>query len=170
MDIKNYIRDIQDFPKAGIVFKDISPILKSPEAFNETINIFEKRYKDQAISYIAGIEARGFIFGAALALRLGLGFIPIRKPGKLPYKTISQTYELEYGTDTVEMHVDAINEGDNVLIIDDLLATGGTAEACAKLIKKAGGKVHECAFVIELAFLKGKEKLKDDNVYSIMSY
>lgn len=160
--IKSRIRDVKDFPREGIVFKDITTVLRDAEAFKHAVDLLAEHYKKQKIDYIAGIEARGFIFGSAIAYRLGKGFIPIRKPGKLPSKTERMTYELEYGTDSLEIHVDAVEPGKNVLIVDDLLATGGTAEAAIKLVKKIGGVIVGIAFVVELEFLKGREKIPDD--------
>lgn len=160
--IKSKIRDVPDFPREGIVFKDITTVLKDPVAFRHSIDLLTKRYEKQKIDYIAGIEARGFIFGSALAYKLGVGFIPIRKPGKLPSKTEKITYELEYGRDSLEIHVDAIEHGKRVLIVDDLLATGGTAEAAIKLVKKIGGEIVGIAFVVELEFLEGRKKLPED--------
>ncbi len=169
-EIRNAIRDIPDFPKPGIVFKDITPVLKDPALFDKTIGILYDRYKDREVNAVAAIESRGFIFGSVLALRLKVPFIPIRKKGKLPYRTISATYELEYGTDTVEMHEDALSEGDNVLIVDDLVATGGTAKATAELVEKVRARVLEMAFVIELAFLQPREKLAGYQVFSIVEF
>ena len=160
--IKSKIRDVPDFPREGILFKDITTVLRDPEAFKHAVNLLAKHYEKQKIDYIAGIEARGFIFGSALAYKLGVGFIPIRKPGKLPSKTERESYDLEYGTDSLEIHVDAVEPGKKVLIVDDLLATGGTAEAALKLVKKIGGVVIGIAFVVELEFLKGREKLPED--------
>lgn len=160
--IKSRIRDIPDFPREGILFKDITTVLNHPEAFKNSINLLAERYKGQNIDYIAGIESRGFIFGSALAYKMNLGFIPIRKPGKLPAKTEKVSYELEYGTDSLEIHSDALDPGKKVLIVDDLLATGGTADAAVKLVRKIGGEVVGVAFVVELEFLKGREKLPED--------
>ena len=153
------IRQIPDFPKKGIIFKDITTAIKDKEAFQTIINYFFDIYKDKNIDYVAGMESRGFIFGAALALKLGCGFIPIRKPGKLPYKTISETYALEYGTDCLEIHEDAIEKGKKVVIIDDLLATGGTASAACKLINRLDGNIVGLAFLLELGFLNGRNNL-----------
>ncbi len=164
------IRDVKDFPKKGIVFKDITPLLKDYESFSKTLDILVNAYSNKGIEVIAGIESRGFIFGAALADRLKIPFVPIRKKGKLPYKTISAEYELEYGTDLIEIHEDAVKEGSSVLIIDDLLATGGTAKAACELVEKLKGKVFGLGFVIELEFLKGREKLKNREVFSIIKY
>lgn len=169
-ELKNYIRDIPDFPKEGIIFKDITPLWKDKDAFAQTIEEIVNRYKNQQIDVVVGVEARGFIIGAPVAYKLGVGFVPVRKPGKLPYKTTSISYELEYGTDTIEMHEDAIARGQRVLIVDDLLATGGTTKALCQLVEKAGGKVVDLAFIVELAFLHGKEKLKDYNVFSLIEY
>ena len=160
--IKNSIRTIPDFPKPGIMFKDITTLLNNQEAFNALMDLLEKRYKDYDLDFIAGIDARGFIFGAALASRLKLGFVPIRKKGKLPYTTVSEKYSLEYGVDAVEIHIDAFNNKKDakVLLVDDLLATGGTAAAANRLITKVGANCVEACFIIELAFLNGKEKLQ----------
>jgi adenine phosphoribosyltransferase len=167
-DLKRTIRDIPDFPKKGIIFKDITPLLRSGSAFRNTVDAIADRYKDKKIDIVASVEARGFIFGSAVAYKLGAGLVPIRKKGKLPYLTKSVTYDLEYGTDTLQMHEDAVSRGQRVLIVDDLLATGGTAAAVARLIKDCGGVVAEIAFVIELEFLKGREKLKDYPVFSLL--
>ena len=148
--IKNSIRNVPDFPKQGIQFKDITTALKDAEILKEILDTCAQHYRDKKIDYVVGIESRGFIFGTALAYLLNCGFIPVRKPGKLPAKVISQEYELEYGTDRIEMHADALTKGDNVLIVDDLLATGGTAKAAADLVQKTGAKVVEFAFVIEI--------------------
>ncbi len=160
--IKSKIRDIPDFPREGILFKDITTVLRDHNAFKKAIDLLAKHYEKQQIDYIAGIEARGFIFGSALAYRMEKGFIPIRKPGKLPSKTESMSYDLEYGKDSLEIHTDAVEPGKKVLIVDDLLATGGTAEAAIKLVKKIGGVIVGIAFVVELEFLKGREKLPED--------
>ncbi len=168
--IKNKIRTIPNFPKPGVMFRDITTLIGDKEGFDRTIEIFYNRYKDKNIEKIVGVESRGFIFGSALANKLNLGFVPIRKPGKLPYETVSEEYELEYGKDTVEIHKDAISAGQNVLLIDDLIATGGTSYASANLIEKLGGKIEEIGFVIELSDLKGREKLKKWNVFSIVGF
>ncbi len=160
--VRSKFREIPDFPKKGIIFKDITTVIKDKEAFNAVISYFETLYKTQNIDYIVGLESRGFIFGAALADRLGCGFVVIRKPGKLPAETISQSYELEYGTDTLEIHVDAIEKGKNVVIIDDLLATGGTASAACSLVKKLGANIVAVAFLLELSFLNGRDKISGD--------
>jgi adenine phosphoribosyltransferase len=169
-DIIKAVRDIPDFPVKGVVFKDITPLLSDISLYNRIIDAMANQYKDKNITKIAGLESRGFIFGISLAQKLNVPFIPIRKKGKLPYKTISTTYSLEYGTATIEMHIDAITEKDNVLIVDDLLATGGTACAAIELVKKLNAAVAGCAFVIELTFLNGKDKLKDINYSSIVQY
>ena len=167
--IEQYIRDVMDFPKPGIVFKDITPLLAEPKIFKLTADeLYLLVPKD--VDKVVGIEARGFIFGALLAERLNAGFVPVRKPGKLPYKVYEEKYELEYGWDALTMHVDAIEPGEKVLIHDDVLATGGTALAAAKLVEKAGGKVVMMNFLIELSFLKGREKLKDYPVTSLIKY
>jgi adenine phosphoribosyltransferase len=168
--IRQAIRDIRDFPKPGIVFKDITPLLANGPLFAKTIDLIAERYNGQKIDTVLGIESRGFIIGAALAYRLGAGFSVVRKPGKLPYETRSASYALEYGVDTLEIHIDAITRDARVIIVDDLIATGGTAAATAELVTKLGGTVVECAFVIELSFLKGRDKLKPYRVYSVLQY
>jgi adenine phosphoribosyltransferase len=169
---KTYIRDIPDFPKPGIIFKDIGPLLGNGPIFSEVVNRIAGLCDENAIrpDILACPEARGFIFGAALAFRLGVGFVPIRKPGKLPYKTTRVEYALEYGSDTIEMHIDAVKPGQRVLIVDDLLATGGTTCACADLIRKAGGVVAGCVFLVELGFLRGRERLNGYPTYSLIKY
>jgi len=169
--IENSIRDIKDFPKPGIVFKDISTLLNNKEAYGVLMNHLYQRYKEYNLDYVAGIDARGFIFGAALAQMLGLGFVPIRKKGKLPYTTISEKYALEYGVDEIEVHIDAFSEKENaqVLLIDDLIATGGTANAAAKLVNQAGANCVEACFIIGLNFLDGQKNLKETTeVYSLI--
>lgn len=168
MDLKNVIRDIPDFPKPGILFKDITTLLKDGEAFQEAINKMVEHYKDYEFDYIIGIEARGFIIGAPMALKMGKGFIPIRKPGKLPGETISISYDLEYGSNQVEIHRDAISKGDKVIIIDDLLATGGTILASVKLIEDLGGIVQGIGFLLELGFLNGRKQLKGQDVFALL--
>ncbi len=168
--IRKAIRDIPNFPKPGIVFKDITPLLADGELFNQTVDVLAERYRSQKIDTVLGIESRGFIIGAPLAYKLGAGFSIVRKPGKLPYKTHSASYELEYGSDSIEIHVDGISKNARVLIADDLIATGGTAAATAELVSKLGATVVECAFVIELSFLKGREKLKPHGVFSLVQY
>ena len=168
--IRKAIRDIPDFPRPGIVYKDITPLLGDGPLFAKTIDVLAERYRDQKIDMVLGIESRGFIVGAALAYKLGAGFCVVRKPGKLPYDTHSASYELEYGTDSLEIHIDAIAQNARVLIVDDLIATGGTAAATAQLVSKLGGEVVECAFVIELSFLKGRDKLQPYGVFSLVQY
>ena len=169
-DLKKVIRNVPDFPKKGIVFRDITTLIASKDAFKFVVDELTKRYSGKNIDYIVSIESRGFIFGAALAHRLGCGLVPVRKKGKLPYKTHQATYELEYGTDTLEIHEDAFQEGKNILIVDDLLATGGTVSAVIELVKKLGGKLIETAFVIELEFLNPRSKLNDVPIFSLVKY
>jgi adenine phosphoribosyltransferase len=169
-DLKKYIRSIRDFPIKGIMFRDITTLLKDPEAVKETLRQLLDFTKGKKIDKVVGVESRGFIFGAMLANELNAGFVPIRKPGKLPAERESQTYQLEYGLDKIEIHRDAISEGDKVLIHDDLLATGGTAEAACKLVEKLGGKVEQLSFIVELSFLNGREKLRNYNVNSLIIY
>ena len=169
-DLKQYIRDVPDFPKKGIIFKDITTLLKNPIAMKLTLDILYARVKDLRIDKVVGIEARGFIFGALLAEKLNAGFIPVRKPGKLPAEVYSQTYDLEYGTDTIEIHKDAISIGDRILLHDDLLATGGTAKAACDLIEKIGGTIVEALFIIELGFLNGRDQLRNYKVDSLINY
>ena len=170
MDFKEKIGIIQDFPKKGISFKDITPLIGDGKAFKELIDTMAQKLKEQGVDYIAGPEARGFIFGVPLAYALGIGFIPIRKPGKLPQETVSITYDLEYGSDTLEIHKNAFKKGDRVALVDDLLATGGTISACAKLIELAGGEVASVDFMIELTELHGRDKLVGYNVNSMVQY
>jgi len=170
MDLKSKIRTIPDWPKKGIMFRDITPLLQDKKAFKYVIDKFYERYKGKNIGVIVAIESRGFIFGATLAYKLDCSFVPVRKEGKLPHKTMKQEYTLEYGTSAVEIHEDAIKQGQNVLIVDDLIATSGTALATIKLVELLGGKVVECAFVVELIDLKGREKLKDYNVFSLVEF
>lgn len=157
--LKAAVRDIPDFPKPGIVFKDITPILGNPELFRQSIDVLAERHAGRGIAKVAAIDARGFIFGGALAYRIGAGFVPIRKKGKLPFRTHEESYELEYGSATLSVHVDAFEKGETVVLVDDVLATGGTAASSARLIEKAGGRVVEVDFLIELLFLHGREKL-----------
>ena len=164
------IRTVPDFPKPGIMFRDITTLLKDPSSFQKASDAFYDRYKNAGIKKVVAVESRGFIFGAALALRLGAGFVPIRKKGKLPAKTLKQEYALEYGTDSVEIHEDAIVPGERVLLHDDLLATGGTIEAACKLVEKLGGKIVGLSFLIELSFLHGREKFRNHEVFSIIQY
>ena len=170
MELEKLIRDVPNFPKEGIIFKDITTLLKDSTGLNATINALYDLAKEKGITKVAGIESRGFILGGALAQKLNAGFVPIRKPKKLPAETISASYELEYGTDKIEIHKDAIVPGDKVLLHDDLLATGGTMEAAVKLIEQLGGEVVQISFIIELDFLKGKEKLKNYEVHSLIHY
>lgn len=170
IELKDCIRNIPDFPKPGILFKDITTLLKDKKAFKLAVDALVTKYKNKDIDSVVAVEARGFILGGAIAERLGAGFVPVRKKGKLPAKTNSVTYNLEYGTDTLEMHHDAINPGDKVLIVDDLLATGGTVEAVTKLIGQLQGKIAGIAFLIELTDLKGADKLKGYPVYSLIKY
>jgi len=170
LDLKKYIRNIPDFPKKGILFRDITTLLKQKKVFKKAIDLLVKNFKNKKIDYVVAVESRGFILGGVVAYKLGAGFIPVRKKGKLPYKTISVTYELEYGTDTLEMHQDALVEGAKVLILDDLLATGGTAKAVAELVEKLKARVIGIAFLIELTDLKGREKLKDYSVFSLIKF
>ena len=170
IDLKSAIRDIPDFPKKGILFKDITTLLARGEIFQKAIDQLAAHYKSQKIERVVGIESRGFIFGAPVAYKLKAGVVPIRKKGKLPYKTISTTYELEYGTDTLEMHEDALKPGMRVLIVDDLLATGGTARATADLVQKSGAKIVGLAFLIELEFLKGRANLSPYDIHSLIKY
>ena len=168
MDLERYIRDIPDFPKEGIVFKDITPLLASPDGFRGAIDTIADAYADAGVTKVMGAEARGFIFGGALAYKLGAGFVPARKPGKLPWNTTSHTYDLEYGTDALEVHTDAFDESDVVLIVDDVLATGGTAAAKSTLVEKMGARVAGFAFLIELDFLGGREKLGGPKIVSLI--
>ena len=169
-DLKKHIRDIPDFPQEGIIFKDISTLLKHKDAFRKSVDVLAGEFKGKRPEYIVGVEARGFIFGSALAYKLGAGFIPVRKKGKLPHKTRSVTYQLEYGTDTLEIHEDALPRNARVLVVDDLLATGGTIKAVTDLLKSQNVKIVGVAFLVELKFLNGKAKLKDLPVYSIIQY
>lgn len=170
--VRSTVRQVPDFPKPGILFLDITTATKDAKSMNLMIDFLYEKFKDEKIDYVAGIESRGFIFGAPLACRLNAGFVPIRKPNKLPADTIKESYSLEYGTDTIEMHADAVKEGDRVLVIDDLLATGGTAVAACNLVKKVGAEVVAAAFIIELDPLKGREKIesKGVKVVSMLNY
>ncbi len=169
-ELKQVIRDVPDFPKPGIVFKDITPLLQNADVFQKVIAALLERYQLKSFDKIVGIESRGFLFGSALAYALKKSFVLVRKKGKLPWKTVSMAYDLEYGTDTIQMHEDAIRSGDCVLLVDDLLATGGTSRAACELIQKMGGKLLECCFVVELDFLKGRDKLKNTEVFSLIHY
>jgi adenine phosphoribosyltransferase len=168
--IKSKIRTIPDWPKKNIMFRDITTLLKNPDGLKETVDLLYDRYADKKIDKVIGIESRGFILAAPLAYRLGCGFVPVRKPGKLPGEIESEEYSLEYGTDKIEIHKDAITKGDKVLIVDDLLATGGTMNAARNLVKKLEGEIVECAFVVELPDLKGREKIKGENIFSIVKF
>ena len=168
--LKKLIREVPDFPKKGILFYDITTLLKDKTGFAQLIDLFSEHYIGKQIDLILGMEARGFIFGPALAYRLNAGFVPVRKPGKLPAATVKVEYELEYGSNALEVHTDAVQKGQRVLIVDDLLATGGTAEATARLVKSLGGEIAGLAFVVELDFLNGRDKLKDFDVFSLLHY
>ena len=170
MNLQDYIRDIQDFPKPGIGFKDITPLLISPEATAFCLETLVNSLKNRKIDKVIGVESRGFFFGILLAQKLNAGFIPVRKPKKLPFDTISASYELEYGTDTLEMHVDAIQLGDKILIHDDVLATGGTAKAVCELVEQLGGEIVQMNFLMELSFLNGREKLGNKEIFAALTY
>ena len=170
LDLKSYIRDIPDFPKPGILFRDITPLLAAPEVFRKCVHHFADYYRERNVDVIVAAEARGFILATPLALELNIGFVPIRKPGKLPAATNSFEYDLEYGTDSLEVHIDGIQPGQNVLIVDDLLATGGTMEACCKLVEKAGANVAGCAFLIELEGLNGADKIGEHDIFALIKY
>jgi adenine phosphoribosyltransferase len=170
MPLKQYIRDIQDFPKPGIGFKDITPLLINPVARKQTLDILLSSLKDKKIDKVIGVESRGFFFGMLLAEELNAGFIPVRKPKKLPFKTISASYDLEYGSDSLEMHIDAIQKGDRVVIHDDVLATGGTAKAVCELVEQLGGEIVQVNFLMELSFLNGREKLGSHPIFAAMTY
>ena len=169
-DLKKFIRDVPDFPKKGIIFKDITTLLNNPAAFKKAMDLLIKRLRNEKIDYVVAVESRGFIFGSVLAYKLGAGFVPVRKKGKLPYKTKSVTYALEYGTDTLEVHEDAILANSRVLIADDLLATGGTIKAVIDLMQHIKAQIVGVVFLVELRFLKGKKKLGDVPIYSIIKY
>ena len=169
-DLKQIIRDIPDFPKKGIVFKDITTLLGDAKSYQRMIDLLSHRYIGERIDKVVGVEARGFIIGAALAYKLGAGVVLVRKPGKLPSETFKKTYDLEYGTDTLEIHTDAIRKGENILIADDLLATGGTMAAVVDMVESMGGKIFECCFMVELVALKGKEKLPPGKVFSLLKF
>ena len=169
-NLQNYVRDVPDFPKPGIVFKDITPLLRNTAAMSLAVELLTVPFRDTHVDVVAGAESRGFIFGMAVARNLSAGFIPIRKPGRLPAKTRSESYALEYGQDSLEIHEDAISAGDRVLLVDDLLATGGTMNACCRLVKSLGGEIVGCAFLIELLFLNGRDQLADYPLHSILQY
>lgn len=168
--LRDWIRDIPDFPKPGILFRDLTPLLASPEALRLAVTAMAGPFRGDAVDCVLGTEARGFIFGAAVALELGAGFVPARKPGKLPHTTHSESYELEYGTDSVEMHTDGVLPGQRVLVVDDLIATGGTASATVALGRRSGGEIVGCSFLIELAGLQGRECLGVERVHSVLTY
>ncbi len=168
--LKNKIRDIADFPKPGVVFKDITPLVKDPATLKDCVEALISPYRNQSITAVAGMEARGFIFGSLAAWELGVGFIPLRKPGKLPYDVQRVDYDLEYGNASLEAHIDAISPGDRILLIDDVLATGGTAKASCELVEMLGGEVIACAFVMELTFLNGREPLSNYPLHSLIQY
>jgi adenine phosphoribosyltransferase len=168
--LKAYIRDVPDFPKPGIVFKDITTLLKDPRAFRRTLDLFAVLCGEHPVDKVLAIESRGFILGSALADRLGVGFVPVRKPGKLPAKTRKCTYDLEYGSDCLEIHDDALSQGESVLVVDDVIATGGTAQAAARLVEELGARVSGCAFLVELGFLNGRQKLGTWPVMSLIRY
>ncbi len=170
INLKDKIRSIPHWPIETVTFRDITTLMQDPEGLHEACRRLYERYKDQKIDKVAGIDARGFVFGSVLAVQLGVGFIPVRKKGKLPFKTVSEKYNLEYGTAEVELHTDAINKGERVVIIDDLIATGGTVAAAIKLVEKLGGEVVECAFVVELPELKGREKIKGYKIFSMVEF
>jgi adenine phosphoribosyltransferase len=170
MDLKQQIRHVPDFPKAGILFYDITTLLKDPAGFRTTIDLLAAPYEGQGIDAVIGIESRGFILGGAVAERIGAGLIPIRKPGKLPATVVKESYDLEYGKDALEIHADAVERGQRVLILDDVLATGGTAAAAVQLVKKLGGEIHGLAFLIELVGLQGRSKLAGEQVFSVLQY
>lgn len=170
MSLENYIRDIQGFPKPGILYKDITPLLINPKARSKCLEILVSTLKDKKIDKVVGVESRGFFFGMLIAHELNVGFVPVRKAKKLPYKTISATYDLEYGTDTLEIHIDAIQKGDRILIHDDVLATGGTVKAVCELVERLGGVIVQCNFLMELAFLNGRKKIKGNEIFVAITY
>lgn len=169
-ELKDIIRDVQDFPKKGILFKDITTLLSDAKSYQKMIDLLSHRYIDKRIDKVVGVEARGFIIGAALAYKLGAGIVLVRKPGKLPSETFRKTYDLEYGTDTLEIHTDSIKKGERILIADDLLATGGTVAAVVDMVKEMGGDIIECCFMVELEFLNGRKKLPDVNAFSLLQF
>jgi adenine phosphoribosyltransferase len=169
LDLRSFIRDIPDFPKPGVLFKDITPLLADPRAFRAAVEGLAECVDGRKVDLIGAAEARGFLFGTPLAMTLGVGFVPIRKPGKLPYDRVSRTYDLEYGSDTLEMHSDALHAGTRILLIDDVLATGGTMRACCELVRSTGAEIVACAFVLELSFLGGRERIPTE-VLSLLTY
>lgn len=170
MNIENFIRTIDNFPKSGIKFKDITPLLNNHEAMNHCLELLISDLENKKIDKVIGVESRGFFFGTLIAQKLNAGFVPVRKPNKLPFETISASYELEYGSDTLEIHVDAIQKGNKVLIHDDVLATGGTAKAVCELVEKLGGEIVQCNFLMELGFLKGRNNLPNKDVFAVLKY
>ncbi|MEX0703658.1 MAG: adenine phosphoribosyltransferase [Planctomycetales bacterium] len=170
IDLRAHIRDIPDFPKPGILFRDITPLLATPAAFREAVRLLAEHYRGRGVEKVCAAEARGFLFAAPLALELDAGFVPVRKPGKLPFDKHSFSYELEYGNDSLEMHIDALAAGDRVLLVDDLLATGGTMRACLRMVEQTGAEVVGCAFVIELDGLKGRDRLAPYETFSLVRY
>jgi len=170
MDLKETIRSIPGWPIEGVIFRDLTTLMQDPEAYRESCDILYDRYKDKKFDKIGGIDARGFVFGAVLAYKLGIGFIPVRKKGKLPHNTIEETYSLEYGEDTLEIHEDAVGKGEKVVIVDDLIATGGTVGATVKLVEKLGADIIECAFIVELPDLKGREQINGQNIFAITEF
>ncbi len=170
MDLKQTIRSIPGWPINGVIFRDLTSLMQNPEAFRESCDLLYLRYKDLGIDKIVGIDARGFVFGSVLAYKLGIGFVPVRKKGKLPSKTLQETYTLEYGQDTLEIHEDAIVKGEKIVIVDDLIATGGTVGATVRLVEKLGGQLFECAFIVELPDLKGREKIPGIKVFSLTEF
>ena len=170
MDLKETIRSIPDWPIKGVIFRDLTTLMQDPAAFKKSCDVLYDRYKDMSIDKIVGIDARGFVFGAVLAYKLGIGFVPVRKKGKLPWKTIQETYSLEYGEDTLEIHEDAVEKGDKIVIVDDLIATGGTIGATVKLVKKLEAQIIECAFIVELPELKGRDQIQGCKVFVITEF
>ncbi len=170
IDLKNYIRDIPDFPKPGIIFKDITPLLANADAFRMTVKALAEPFRQMGVTKVVGIEARGFLFAPSIAMELNAGIVPVRKPGKLPYKSVRHTYDLEYGSDAIEIHMDAVCPDDKILIVDDLLATGGTVHAACELIEKFGATIAGICFVIELGFLNGRKKIDSYPIHSLIKY
>jgi adenine phosphoribosyltransferase len=170
MDLKKYVRSIINWPIKGVIFRDLTTLMKDPEAFRASCDILYKRYRDMKIDKVVGIDARGFVFGAVLAYKLGVGFVPVRKKGKLPAETVEESYVLEYGSGTLEIHKDAINQNDKVIIVDDLIATGGTIGATVLLVRGLGAEILECAFLIELPELKGRKRIPDCKVFAMMEF
>lgn len=170
IELKDFIRDIPDYPKPGILFRDITPLLRNPDAFQFAVKQMADHHRELSVDVVVAAEARGFIFAAPIAVELGVGFVPVRKPGKLPFRRHSFSYELEYGTDTLEMHVDGVDRGQRVLIVDDLLATGGTVDACCQIVEQSEAVIVGCTFLVELLFLKGAERLRPCPVFSLIQY